>query len=225
MNSKYFFGILLILLGFAFLLDQFNVMLFSEFTSTWWPLAVIAFGIFIISQNRQSLFPGIMIFAVGILLQLDQLEWLRGGFWAAFWPTLLIIFGIWMLLMRPKRKHKNEQGRKVPHHGDISNAFSSSNEIIDSEDLDGREISCAFGSVDVVIRDTGRRPQKPRITLNCAFAEVNLRIPLNWTIKVNGQPFLGEFKNQVAPVIEDDEIHPVLYIDYSLAFGSVKVYN
>ncbi len=44
MINKKWFGILLIIFGIGFLLEQFNIINFSMILSTWWPLILIIIG-------------------------------------------------------------------------------------------------------------------------------------------------------------------------------------
>lgn len=53
MKNRSFFGVILVLLGIGFLLEQFNIISFSNILSTFWPIILIIIGINIIfSKNR-----------------------------------------------------------------------------------------------------------------------------------------------------------------------------
>src|SRR3972149_2517929 len=109
MNSRITISVVLILLGIGFLLDSFNYVQFSQTVSDWWPLLIIIFGINHISRKNPPIFSGLLIIGIGVLILADRLNYLSGGFWDAFWPLLLVIIGISILLPGGRHccKHKH----------------------------------------------------------------------------------------------------------------------
>ncbi len=53
-NSNFYGGIVLLILGMLFLLDNLDVLDFGDFISTFWPLALILIGIHLILKVRRS---------------------------------------------------------------------------------------------------------------------------------------------------------------------------
>lgn len=47
---------------------------------------------------RSSLFWGIVLIVLAALLLLNQMGWLKGDIFGYFWPVIIILFGIWLLI-------------------------------------------------------------------------------------------------------------------------------
>ncbi|HJX41803.1 MAG TPA: DUF5668 domain-containing protein, partial [Anaerolineales bacterium] len=76
MSWRTFVGVVLVVLGAGFLLDQLEVIEFGALLSTWWPLILIAIAI--IQLVTRSVAPSVSVFLllVGAYLQVAQLDML-----------------------------------------------------------------------------------------------------------------------------------------------------
>ncbi|HZK01216.1 MAG TPA: DUF5668 domain-containing protein [Tissierellaceae bacterium] len=92
--GRYFFGILLILLGVGFLLDQASIIEFNNIISTYWPSMIILLGISGLLEKRSNKFWNSIVILVGALLQLNRLGYLEYNAFRLFWPIILILVGI-----------------------------------------------------------------------------------------------------------------------------------
>jgi len=71
-------------------------------------------------MRRSSLFWGIVIVLVGVLLLLQQLGLLVFDFWAIFWPLIFILVGIWFLLGPAVfRRDFREEAVSIPLEGAV----------------------------------------------------------------------------------------------------------
>ncbi|HNR47425.1 MAG TPA: DUF5668 domain-containing protein [Anaerolineaceae bacterium] len=59
-------------------------------------------------MRANRLFWGILLALIGVILLLQNVDFLPGNFWTIFWPSLLILVGLWVLL-RP-RLRQNQAG-------------------------------------------------------------------------------------------------------------------
>ena len=53
-KNNLFWGLILILFGLLFMLDNFNMMDFGDFISTFWPVILIIIGVKIILDKKRS---------------------------------------------------------------------------------------------------------------------------------------------------------------------------
>jgi len=106
-------GILLIVLGALFLLDQFNVLAFQRFFSDWWPSLLILVGAYKLIDCPRGRWTGpLVLIALGVIFQLQELRvfwWARMG---RLWPLILIAVGVGILINRMQR------GEAPPHPAD-----------------------------------------------------------------------------------------------------------
>lgn len=91
-------GIILIILGAAFLLDKIGIISSNKLFENFWPIIIIVLGIIqLISKNR-SVFMGITLILIGIFLLSRKVEFLQGVISNYFWPVSLIILGLVIVL-------------------------------------------------------------------------------------------------------------------------------
>jgi len=100
MSWRTFVGVVLLVFGAGFLLDQLEVIEFGALLATWWPLIIIAIAI--IQLVTRSVAPSVSLFLllVGAYLQVARLDMLRFDLGQIFWPSLLILAGLYLVLSR-----------------------------------------------------------------------------------------------------------------------------
>lgn len=221
MNARNVFAGLLIVLGFGFLLNQFNIWNFGSVISNWWPVLLIIFGIFKLSTDRNSIFFGLMLFVIGALLLADNLFLLPWGFWSAFWPLLLIIGGL--SLLSSKRKHL----KKMQVDADVLNEFvimGGVEKIVDNQNFQGGTATAVMGGIVIDLRQASIAGESAFIDLTAIMGGIEIRVPHNWKIEIQGTPILGGMDNKTR-LSYDDEIASILKIRYSAIMGGVEIKN
>ena len=88
------FGIILVLLGLGFLLNQFNVISFNNIIGMYWPVILILIGGAGLFNRRSSKTVNITLIALGLLFQAKNLKLINIDIFKVFWPIVLIIVGI-----------------------------------------------------------------------------------------------------------------------------------
>lgn len=220
MFSRYFFAIVLILLGLGFLLGQLNIWNFSDVFGHWWPLIIIIAGIVILIQSKKSVLPGLIVLIIGLIFLADAHDIYQGSFWDAFWPIVLILVGI-SLLIGYSRKQKVKPSDQNKVHSFV--IFGGEDKIIDSPDFQGGNITTYFGGTYLDLRNAQISSGKALLDITAAFGGVEIIVPDNWKIHPKGFPFLGAFENKAYQVT--DENSPTLEISYFVMFGGIEVYN
>jgi predicted membrane protein len=220
MFSRYFFAIVLILLGIGFLLGQLNIWNFSEVFGLWWPIIIVVAGLVILIQSRKSVLPGLIVLIIGLIFLADAHNIYQGSFWDAFWPIILILIGIGLLT-----GYSRKLRLKPSMHNSVNCfvVFGGEDKIIDSEDFQGGNITTYFGGTCIDLRNAKIKSGKALIDLSVAFGGVEILVPENWKIHAKGFPFLGAFENKAYQVT--DETSPILEISYFVMFGGIEVYN
>ncbi|MBS1562499.1 MAG: hypothetical protein JSS89_12905 [Bacteroidetes bacterium] len=101
---RFWMGILLVLLGTGFLLNVFDILPFGDLIGMYWPSVLMVVALIQLATRSASFTSAGILFTVGALLQANKLGWID-HFWSAFWPIVLIIIGISMLLnLNDKKK-------------------------------------------------------------------------------------------------------------------------
>lgn len=99
-NSALIGGLVLIGIGMLFLADRFWFFDLGHFVGRWWPLAMIAVGVWLLAaRGRQAGMGPMFLILMGTFFLARRLDWVD---WRMrdVWPVLLIAMGIWMLVDR-----------------------------------------------------------------------------------------------------------------------------
>lgn len=82
------FGVSLIILGSAFLLEELGITVFDHLIDTWWPMVLVVLGLSKMAWERRVGAGGWLVF-VGLWLQAAELS-LFGFTFGDSWPVILI---------------------------------------------------------------------------------------------------------------------------------------
>ena len=95
-----FSGVLLIVFGALFLLDQQGVISVGHVFSQWWPVLLIVAGVLSLIERPASAFMPVIMITIGCALLLSKLGYLRFESIWRLWPLLLIAMGMNILFSR-----------------------------------------------------------------------------------------------------------------------------
>ncbi|MDQ1265082.1 MAG: hypothetical protein QG635_232 [Bacteroidota bacterium] len=226
MNARSIFGLILIIIGGIFLLNVFGMWEAAEIISTWWPVVVMLFGIYIIINNRASVFTGIVVFAVGALLQASKLDMIPGGFWSAFWPLLLVLIGLAMIgNLFHKHNIKHQHHQKITDGIDIIAIFSGRDEKIISDNFKGGTINTIFGGAKIDMTHAKISGGNASLEIFAAFGGCELWIPDNWRLQPTGFPIFGAMEDKTRRRYVEHPDNPTLFIKYNVIFGGIEIKN
>ncbi len=211
MNARSVFGILLIILGLGLLLG-----------GEWWPLLIVAFGLYKISTDKNSITFGIAVFLAGLLLLALNLGILPGGFWDYAWPLILILIGISLLSNRFIYGKNQQITENELNHFVV---FGGSKEIVNTDDFQGGSVTAVFGGTEIDLRHSDIISENVYLEITAVFGGIDLIVPQNWKLEVKGTPILGGMDNKTHYSGGDNEIRPVLQIRYTAVFGGIDVKN
>ena len=220
-------GLILLLIGLIFLLDNLKVIPPEFSLKDWWPLILIVIGIFQLVQSRCFFhFSGwLLIFLGGVFLLTVQhrfdLEW--DNIWR-LWPVILILLGISILFGR-------HQHHAVPLTGTTAKSgesvlrekivLSSVNKEITSADFRGGDISVVLGSAEIDLRAAKMADSNAWLTVSVILGSVEIRIPGDWTVEMKTNAVLGSIENKTTAKSESSS--KKLVITASAVLGSVEI--
>jgi predicted membrane protein len=224
----FWFGIILVIVGAGSLLDAFGIIEFSDLLSTWWPSLLMLVAIGQIVSGSGSIMGSGVLFTIGAVFQLSELDYLPGGFWSAFWPIILIIIGLSLVSSRWKKKRNfynhgsvgtlNIEGSRI----DRTAFFTGVNTRVASKDFIGGELTAVFGGIEVDLRECGIEGNVAHISLTAIFGGIELHVPPSWRVVVKGTPIFGgiDDKSMSKPLGADA---PTLVLDCTVIFGGIEV--
>ena len=198
----FFLGIVLVLIGGGLLLDTFGVIEFSSTIGMWWPSLLMLVAVVQLASGNGSMFGSGILFLVGALLQANKLDWLPGGFWATFWPVILILVGISFIGSRWKKKEwststdPNDLGR-VNVEGsrvDKTAIFTGFDTRVGSKDFTGGELNAIFGGIEVDFRDAVIKQGTAFLDVTAIFGGVELHVSARMECHHEGNTDLWRYR-------------------------------
>jgi len=222
-SGRIFWGFILILLGVFFLLDQMGRLDFGDLIGRWWPLILVAAGLWqLISSDFRELAGGLFLIALGALFQLAKLEILGRSAWHYIWPALIIALGLWVLLGAFRRSAAARLADSREDDLDAFAIFAGLNRRIESQSFRGGRATALMGGIDLDL--TGTRLAEPRVglELTAILGGIDIRVPRHIRVELKGNPILGgiEDKHSYAPGAGTDQ---VLSLKATAILGGIEI--
>jgi len=220
-NQSNWVGITLIIVGFLFILDTFNIMEFGGIISDWWPAIFIIIGL--IKLQGQDRGAGLVFILIGTLLLLtlhDVVEW--NSIWR-LWPLILIIIGLSMILKGRRTKwnltNESTTGDEYIHSNAV---FGSSEHTVTSQNFKGGETMALFGGVELDLRQAQISEDGCKIHTTALFGGVEIIVPDDVNVVISGTPIFGGIDNKSRRKSDSTNSKSV-HIHCTVAFGGVEI--
>ncbi|USX18803.1 cell wall-active antibiotics response protein [Oxalobacteraceae bacterium OTU3REALA1] len=226
-KSQMAIGIAVIVIGLLFLVDNLG-WIDLDFRRHLLPLALIFFGTLKLMQTRTSsgkLIGGGLI-AAGCLIFLRRFGILDIS-WQSLWPVMLIVFGIAVVFKsstgrsafkQPSAKVDNEFDQMEV---DITSFMGAFKRRIITADFRGGEITALMGGCDLDLRQSSINGEAV-LNVFSLFGGVTIKVPVDWTVVLQGTPIMGGFEEKTAPPATPGK---VLYVRGYAIMGGLEVRN
>lgn len=145
------------------------------------------------STNRY--FWGFILVAVGALLLLDNLGILDfGDFIARFWPVILVIIGLRLIIVRKSRDRIS--GGDVDSTDDsdrvrFSHTFGDVRLKLKSQQFAGGEVSNVFGNIEVDLEEVKIQEGSHELLLKGVFGDLIVFLPKDIPLSVRATTSIG----------------------------------
>jgi predicted membrane protein len=221
------FGILVIVVGLLFTLDNFGLVS-ARFLLRLWPLALVAVGLTKVFQRRGfwNGFWGWVLALAGTLLLLDKLDILRFPVWKLA-PLVLVALGI--------RLVQKAGGRTFPDRTiesrtaatlDETAIFGGWDRSITTNEFLGGEINALFGGFELDLTNCRIPDDQASVTVFIAFGGGDIRVPRDWAVDVKAFAIFGGTDDRSAHPPLDGDVPPKrLVIDGFVVFGGLDIKN
>jgi hypothetical protein len=213
--ARAFFGIIIVAVGAVLLLDNLDVLDAGEIIGDWWPAAIIAGGaLSFVANPRHWVVPLILVGGGALVLLrttgvIDTIDVLL--------PAVLIILGLLVLFGRGLGSRSGTTEDRV----NTFNLFSGSEIASNSTSFTGGRIGAIFGGAEIDLRHARLAPDA-ELDVFAAFGGVEIAVPEDWRVEINGFPLFGGFENATAKQPLPDEA-PRPRIDATVLFGGIEV--
>lgn len=232
-HSHLVWGIIVLLLGILFLLENLGIFYVRNFWR-YWPVILIGIGIAKIfdAVGLNEKLGGAIFAGAGVLFLANSLGYLPWNLWHLLWPALLIWWGI-SLMLRGIGSRGRDNSRSTEGDFTISNnvlkeevVFGGINRKIQTQDFQGGKVGAVFGGVEIDLRGSATTKDEIHIEANAVFGGVELKVPDTWDVTVRGSGVLGGYEDKTRPAPATIDVkRPRLIIHGGAVFGGVTVRN
>ena len=213
-------ALVLIALGVVFLMGNLDIIDvdIGDLISTWWPLILIALGVTGLFQARTAPIGSVFLIFIGgvfMLITHDVVDY------DILWPVVIIAAGILVLFQNRLSRRSTAAADVDKDSVNVSALFSGSVQRIASQSFQGGNVSATFGAVELDLRGA-RLAESAVLNVNVFAGGVELRVPDEWLVNVNGSPVLGAIEcSKPQPAGTEDA--PTLTINASITMGGLDI--
>ena len=225
-------GAFIIVVGLFALLD--NLHLFDAHrVQPFWPLVFVALGGIKLTQSRSGghVFGCLALIALGAGMTLQNLGLVHFE-WRQLWPVALILVGLNVISksFRPRgdaaacmTSEPGQRNERLEHGARIEASATMSGIVLknDSQEFTGGDISAVMGAVEIDLRQAAIATEAV-LHLSIIMGGVEIKVPREWSVSVNGSPMLGGIEDKTVPPMTPGKR---LLIEGSVIMGGVEISN
>lgn len=219
------FGLIIIAIGVIFTLDNLHLIYAHDYLR-YWPVLLILFGIvkFMQPSGSPGRIFGLLLAVFGTALLLDKLHIFQEFEIWDLWPLFLVILGGSMIM----------KSRSYPRiAGDVLESDSTINGVAimsvfkrtnSSQDFRGGQLTAIMGGCEIDLHQASiKDPNGAVIDVFTLWGGIEIRVPDDWAVDVQGIPLMGGF---------DDKTHPPkggsvkkLIVKGTVVMGGMEIKN
>jgi hypothetical protein len=202
-SSQVVLGLLVMGMGVLFLLDNLDIIDFRHAIG-FWPLVFIIGGVVTLSSGgpRSGTYMGVVLLGLGLLMLAGRLGILDISM-RVIWPLALIALGGLILyrtvgpgrVARPDLKDGTTPDNVV----DIAAILGGFERRLATPDFRGGEITAVMGGCALDLRESSI-VKEAVINVFVIWGGINIKIPPDWTVVLNGTPIMGGFSEKTLTV-------------------------
>lgn len=231
-SPQFVLGIMAIMVGLIFLLDNLDVLYARDYLR-YWPVLLIIYGAVKVIQpdgrGSGSKFWGIVLMFVGAGLLLDKLYIFDFRLWD-FWPLILVALGA-MMIWKTSSRHSLAKGTasstdRPSDESSIVNAsafLGGTKRNVHARDFRGGELTAVMGGCEIDLRNAVIAHSPAVIDVFAFWGGIEINVPQNWTVSFEGTPILGGYDDKTFR--QNTPADQRLIIRGTIIMGGVEVSN
>lgn len=212
-----FIGLIFILIGALFLISIIAPEFSIDF-SYLIPLVLMASSLYYIIKGKKFTLANTTVLYLGTWFLLDELNIIKDPLDDAFFPILLIIIGIFIVIesLKIKKVFKRKEDNLKNYYG----IFSGLEEKVTDSSFKGANVYSVFGGVNLDLRDL---ELKEDITINAysIFGGTSILVNDMFKVKVNSFSLFGGNENKA--IFSDKKKSNTLTINCVSIFGGTEI--
>lgn len=205
-TPRLFIGLLVIVLGVLFALDNLD-LLEAEHFLRFWPAVLVAVGLWKIVQpsSHGGRLTGYLILGLGLLLLANELPWLGLDVHLAdLWPLVLVAIGLRLVygafrrtaVAREAADGTTVEGSVVEGSTVNAFAFMSGNAVkVASQQFKGGEAMAVMGGCEIDLRGASTAGGEAVLDVFAMWGGIEIHVPEGWMVESRVLPVMGAFED------------------------------
>ncbi|MBZ5498002.1 MAG: cell wall-active antibiotics response protein [Acidobacteriia bacterium] len=213
-------GVIVILLGIVFTLDNLNLVEAGEYLK-YWPALLVAFGLYrlIDPGDPPNYFPGVLFAGIGMVLLWNALR-LHLSI-DRYWPLLIVFLGLMII------SHAYDRTRGISADSkSVISAFALLGGVqrtCRSQSFRGGELTAIMGACEIDLRTAAMQAEEAVINTFSFWGGIEIRVPESWTVTTQIFPLMGGCDDHTE--VHGDGPRKHLVVKGLAVMGSVEVRN
>lgn len=228
MSTRLLIGIVLIIFGSIFILDNYGLINFDVPYYIWsWETVFILIGLVLLVSSRHKL-PGFIFAGIGLF-----------NLFPDFWPIALIAVGLYLILRKNSKpslefkfgkydsEKENKSDSKIdPDKIEDVSIFGGSTKSFLTQNFKGGDITAIFGGSEINLIESSLAEGTQVLEITTIFGGSTLIIPNNWNVELDIVPIFGGFTdNRIKDPNLTRPTDRKLIIKGTLIFGGGELKN
>jgi predicted membrane protein len=183
------------------------------------PSLFVLLGLYaLVTSGFRNLFGPLVVIALAGAWQIAALDLVPEADLVSFWPAVVILFGVSLLLGRMRTKPEEVDERGV----DGIAIFGGRNQRVTSSRFAGADLTALFGGYELDLRDAEVADRPARISAVAVFGGVDVIVPRGWNVRLDVLPIFGGAEDE-RPRRETEHEETDLVVTGFAAFGGISV--
>jgi predicted membrane protein len=217
-STQELLGAVVVLVGVILLLDTTGIAETGSLL-TYVPSLFVLLGVYaLLSSGFRNLVGPLFVIVLAGAWQIAALDLLPEADLVSFWPALIILFGVSLLLGRLRTKAEEVGAQRV----DGIAVFGGRNQRVTSSRFAGADLTALFGGYELDLRDADVADRPARISAVALFGGVEIIVPRGWNVRLDVLPIFGGAEDE-RPRREEEHEEVDLVVTGFVAFGGISV--
>jgi hypothetical protein len=220
-SSQTVLGGLIVLIGVLLLVETTDLADVSEAFRFVPSLFVLVGAYALVTSGFRNFVGPVIVIGVAGAWQLVELDVVTGDQVVQFWPLLVVLFGLSLVVGRMRSTATAVDDSYL----DAFAVFGGTEKRSTSKTFVGAALTAVFGGSTIDLRDAKIAEKPARVSVTALFGGAEVVVPREWNVRLDVLPILGAATDERArferDVAGDDAVD--LVVEGFVAFGGVSV--
>ena len=220
-SGRVLIGLLVVFLGVWLLLANTDVTDWGA-PWRWFPLILIIIGLWALVRSgfRDIVGPAILI-GIGVAVQLTVVPYdIPQGVRNAVWPAVLILIGLLIIMRGPLGRRTVATAASTGDFNAFAAFWGAEQRVVGA--FRSGQITCAFGGVNLDLREAQVTQPPATIDVTCVFGGAEIRVPDTWLVRNDALALFGGVSDERRGSTEQTTT-PQLTVRGTVLFGGVSI--